>query len=87
MNVIIYSQNIWGVGHFFRSLEICKAMAGHDIILVTGGDRIDVPLPDHIREIRLPGIMTDREYKSLFTTENMGRGFSDTMESSRTCET
>ncbi len=69
MKIIIYSQNIWGVGHFFRSLEICRALSKHDVILIIGGDRVDIPLPEHVREVRLPSIMTDREYKNLFTTE------------------
>jgi predicted glycosyltransferase len=69
MKIIIYSQNIWGVGHFFRSLEICRALSNHDVILIIGGDRVDIPLPEHVREVRLPGIMTDREYNNLFTTE------------------
>ena len=69
MKIIIYSQNIWGVGHFFRSLEICKALSQHDVILILGGDRVDIPLPNHVRAVRLPSIMTDREYSKLFTTE------------------
>jgi len=69
MKIILYSQNIWGVGHFFRSLEICRALSQHEVILIIGGDRVDVPLPPHVRPIQLPPIMTDREYRRLFTTE------------------
>ncbi len=41
MKIIHYCQYIWGVGHFFRSLEICRALAGHDVLLVTGGPKIN----------------------------------------------
>lgn len=69
MKIIHYCQYIWGVGHFFRSLEICRALAGHDVLLVTGGPQINASLPDHVREVRLPAIMTDRNYTNLSTTE------------------
>ena len=45
MKIILYCQHIWGVGHYFRSLEICKALIGHDILMVTGGAEVDTPLP------------------------------------------
>lgn len=70
MKIIYYSQHIWGVGHVFRTLEICKALSDHQIVLVTGGDRVDAPMPDHVREYRLPVIMTDRNPKDLVATEN-----------------
>jgi predicted glycosyltransferase len=68
MKIILYCQHIWGVGHYFRSLEICKAMIGHDVLMVTGGAEVDAPLPDHVRAFRLPGLMTDRHYNGLFPT-------------------
>jgi len=69
MKLIYYCQHIWGVGHFFRALEICRALAGHDVILVTGGPQVDVPLPAHVREFHLPGLMTDRNYGGLFPVD------------------
>ncbi|MFO7685128.1 MAG: glycosyltransferase [Desulfobacterales bacterium] len=68
MKIILYCQHIWGVGHYFRSLEICKAMIGHDVLMVTGGAEVDAPLPGHVRTFRLPGLMTDRNYNGLFPT-------------------
>ncbi|MDJ0915604.1 MAG: glycosyl transferase, partial [Desulfobacterales bacterium] len=65
--IVIYCQLIWGVGHFFRTLEICRALSEYDVILVTGGSRIDFPLPAHVRNIQLPAIMTDRDYAYLYT--------------------
>jgi predicted glycosyltransferase len=70
MKIIYYSQHIWGVGHVFRTLEICKALNGHEVVLVTGGDRVDTPMPDHVREFRLPVIMTDRNPKNLVAADN-----------------
>jgi predicted glycosyltransferase len=57
------------VGHFFRALEICRALAGNDVILVTGGPPVNVALPPHVREFHLPGLMTDRNYDGLFPVD------------------
>ena len=69
MKIILYCQHIWGVGHYFRSLEICKALKGHDILMVTGGAEVETPLPAYVRTFRLPALMTDRNYTGLFPTE------------------
>jgi predicted glycosyltransferase len=76
MRIIHYCQHIWGVGHFFRTLEICRALADHEIILVTGGPEVTVDLPAHVRSFRLPGLMTDRNYDGLFPTDT-GRTLED----------
>ena len=67
MKVIYYCQHVLGIGHFFRSLEICKAFTGHDVILVTGGSRVAARLPSHVREIHLPELMMDQEFSRLFS--------------------
>jgi predicted glycosyltransferase len=69
MKIIYYCQNIWGIGHLFRSLEIIKALSRHEVVLVTGGQLIDIPLLPHVREIHLPGISMDRDNKKLLPTE------------------
>jgi len=66
MKILHYCQYVLGIGHFFRTLEIDRALAEHEIILVTGGSEIDVRLPNHIQEFRLPGLHMDREFKNLF---------------------
>ncbi len=38
--------------------------------MVTGGPEFDAVLPDHVRLFRLPGLMTDRNYDGLFSTDN-----------------
>lgn len=69
MKIIFYCQHVLGIGHFFRSLEICRALDQHDVILVTGGPRPDVALAEHIREVCLPGLMMNPDFSELFTTE------------------
>ena len=69
MKIIYYCQNIWGIGHLFRSLEIIKALSRHEVVLVTGGKLIDIPQLPHVREIHLPGISMDRDNKKLLSTE------------------
>lgn len=69
MKIVYYCQHIWGIGHYFRTLEICRALAAFDVVLVTGGPEVPVELPDHVRSCRLPGLMTDRNYDGLFPTD------------------
>jgi predicted glycosyltransferase len=65
MNIVFYCQHVLGIGHLFRSLEICRALARHRITLVTGGPRLAVELPGHVAEYRLPALAMDREFKAL----------------------
>ena len=58
-----------GIGHLFRSLEICRALSDHEVVLVTGGPQIDAKLPEHVREVRLPDLQMNREFKGLFSTQ------------------
>jgi len=65
MKVVIYCQHVLGVGHFFRTLEIARAMKDFDVILVTGGDQVEALLPDHVRKVALPGLMMDPAFSTL----------------------
>lgn len=65
MKVVIYCQHVLGVGHFFRTLEIARAMKDFDVILVTGGDQVEALLPDHVRQVALPGLMMDPAFSTL----------------------
>ncbi|GBC63208.1 glycosyl transferase [Desulfonema ishimotonii] len=69
MKIIHYCQHVLGLGHFFRTLEICRALSDHNVTLVTGGAEVDARLPDHVREIRLPGLMMDSGFRQMFSTE------------------
>jgi predicted glycosyltransferase len=70
MKIIHYCQQVLGIGHFFRTLEICRALAGHEVTLIAGGPAVATTFPDHVREVRLPGLMMDSEFKNLFPTES-----------------
>ncbi len=68
MKIILYCQHVLGIGHLFRSLEICKALSDHEVILVTGGPRVVADLPGNVREVRLPDLQMNREFKGLFSS-------------------
>jgi predicted glycosyltransferase len=69
MKIVVYCQHVLGIGHLFRTIEICKPLTGHDVILVTGGPRVAKSLPKHVREFRLPQLQMDAEFKGLFSTD------------------
>jgi predicted glycosyltransferase len=69
MKIIVYCQHVLGVGHFFRTLEIVKALDAHDIVLVTGGDRLPGSLPGHVRQVKLPGLMMDEGFSGLYSID------------------
>ncbi len=63
MKIFIYCQPVWGLGHLFRMLEIARALEGHDVLLVTGGPAVDIPLPANVRRFQLPAVrmLADRQ--------------------------
>jgi predicted glycosyltransferase len=69
MKIAIYCQHVLGIGHLFRTIEICKAFSKHDVILIIGGPQIEKSLPGHIREFRLPSLQMDTEFKGLYSTD------------------
>jgi predicted glycosyltransferase len=69
MRITVYCQQVWGVGHFFRTREILKALSGHEVLLVTGGAPLASELPAYVHELRLPPMMMDRDYTRLFSVE------------------
>ena len=69
MKIIQYCQHVLGIGHLFRSLEICRALSDHDVILVTGGPQVDTGLPQHVREVRLPDLQMNQEFNGLFSSQ------------------
>jgi predicted glycosyltransferase len=68
MKIFYYCQHVLGIGHFFRSLEICRALADHEVVLITGGPPVDAQLPGHVRDIRLPDLQMNRDFKGLFSS-------------------
>ena len=69
MKVLFYCQYVLGMGHFFRSLEIARGLSGHDVTLVVGGQRVDMPLPDHVKLVRLPALYMDEKFTTLLSGE------------------
>ena len=69
MKIIQYCQHVLGIGHLFRSVEICRALTDHEVIFVTGGPQVDMKLPEHAREARLPDLQMNQEFKGLFSSQ------------------
>jgi len=69
MKIVCYCQHVLGIGHFHRSLEICKALAGyHETVMILGGP--DVTLPDSdIHFLQLPGLKMDADFAKLSPCE------------------
>ena len=65
MKIFVYCQYVWGMGHLFRSVELVRALAGHDVVLIAGGREVDIRLPDHVTLVRLPGLYMDEQFTTL----------------------
>ena len=66
MKIMLYSQHILGIGHFFRSMEIARALYEHEVMFVEGGDPLPgFTAPPHITRSMLPPLMMDAEFKSM----------------------
>ena len=65
MKIIYYCQYVLGMGHYFRSLEICKAFKDHEVILVSGGTSMNMPVPEHIRQVSLLPLRMDPDFSRL----------------------
>jgi predicted glycosyltransferase len=72
MKIVYYCQHVLGMGHYFRSLEICKAFRGHEVILVSGGASMNMPVPEHIREVSLPPLSMDPDFSRLESDSDFG---------------
>ncbi len=70
MKIIQYCQHVLGIGHLFRSLEISRALSAHAVVLITGGAALDLTLPSHVREFRLPPLMMDETFSELHSHES-----------------
>jgi len=69
VRVVFYCQHVLGVGHVFRSLEIIKGLADHEVIMVTGGAEVDFDLPPNMTHIQLPGLMMSPDFKTFIPLE------------------
>ncbi|MFW2366445.1 MAG: glycosyltransferase family protein [Desulforhopalus sp.] len=65
MKVSYYCQHVLGIGHFHRSLAICREIARrHSTTLILGGPPVEVDHPS-IEVLRLPGLQMDSEFNSM----------------------
>ncbi len=65
MRIAYYCQHVLGIGHFHRSLEICRALAkNHQTTLIVGGPDVDT-VDDTIELFRLPGLQMNGEFQNL----------------------
>lgn len=71
MKIAVYCQHVLGIGHFFRVLELCRALlTEHDVLLITGGEGVSVDLPEGLRRFELPALMMDADFKGLYATDD-----------------
>jgi len=68
VKIVIYCQHVLGIGHLLRTVEICRALASHEVILVSGGPALDGPVPKHVQQVKLPDLQMNREFKALFSS-------------------
>ncbi len=69
MKIFFYCQHVLGIGHLFRSLEICKALSGHEVVLITGGPQITITLPKHVKTFHLPELQMDSGFSGLLSSD------------------
>ncbi len=74
MRIVFYCQHVLGVGHVFRSLEIVKGLADHEVIMVTGGAEVEFDVPANMTHVQLPGLMMSPDFKEFIPMEE---GISD----------
>lgn len=71
MKIVCYCQHVLGIGHFHRSLEICKSLASHhETVMVLGGPPVTLPSDTGIRFLQLPGLKMDTHFSTLEPCEN-----------------
>ncbi len=65
MQIAYYCQHVLGVGHFFRSLEICRACSSrHRVTMIVGGPPVSHREPS-LSFLHLPGLVMDHHFKNL----------------------
>lgn len=69
MRVVFYCQHVLGVGHVFRSLEIVRTLADHEVVMVTGGAEVAFDPPPNMIHERLPGLMMSPDFTTFIPME------------------
>ncbi len=69
MKIAYYCQHVLGVGHFFRSLEICRTCAvDHEVTMIVGGPDLSYTDPE-LSFLQLPGLGMDAGFNTLTPCE------------------
>jgi predicted glycosyltransferase len=65
VRILYYCQHVLGVGHFHRSLEICRACSdAHQVTMIVGGPDIEVA-GQPFDFLTLPGLQMDAQFSRL----------------------
>ena len=65
MKIAYYCQHVLGIGHFHRSLEICRKLVQHgEVTMITGGAPVEVDEKE-ISFFQLPALVMDADFKNL----------------------
>ncbi len=84
MKILYYSQHVLGMGHFFRTLEICRHLSSHEVVLVVGGSLPpDMTFPSNVQCLFLPPLMMDSEFSRLLPGHGRKEDVSDIQEMRR----
>jgi len=67
VTVVWYCQYVWGMGHLFRSVELARALSGHHVVLVAGGQPVALDLPEHVELVPLPALFMDEHFTTLIS--------------------
>lgn len=69
MKILYYCQHVLGIGHFHRSLEICRACSrDHQVTMVIGGPEIALGA-EPFSFFKLPGLQMDEAFTGLISCE------------------
>ena len=65
LHIVFYCQHVLGIGHFHRSLEICRVLARrHKVTMITGGPPVKADF-GNIENYQLPGLQMDSNFRHL----------------------
>lgn len=69
MRILYYCQHVLGIGHFFRSMEIARALSRHSVLFVEGGDPLPgFRAPGHVERAFLPPLRMDPQFRRMETS-------------------
>jgi len=69
VRIAYYCQHVLGIGHFHRSLEICRELASHhEVRLIVGGPPV-AGVDENIALVQLPGLQMDTDFQNLAPCE------------------